>query len=85
MRGEMLWFNEIKDVGCIVAEGGERLSVRGSGFAPGERPVGRCAGRAVEFGLSAGADDSEASEVFFPPEMDTRRARIRHGGGARLR
>jgi len=37
MRGEMLWFNDVKDLGFILTEEGERLSVLGpgSGDEPG--------------------------------------------------
>ena len=49
MRGQMLWFNESKDQGFIMTDEGERLAVTGEAFAPGERPAGRCAHRAVTF------------------------------------
>ena len=32
MRGKMLWFNEDKDLGFIMTDEGERLSVLGVGF-----------------------------------------------------
>ena len=40
MRGEMLWFNDVKDLGFILTEEGERLSVLGPGD-PARRVVGR--------------------------------------------
>jgi len=47
MRGEMLWFNDVKDLGFILTEEGERLSVLGP--ASGDEP-----------GLEATANDGEA-------------------------
>jgi hypothetical protein len=49
MRGKMLWFNEVKDLGFILTEEGERLSVLGDGFAGGKRLRGRCAQLEVSF------------------------------------
>jgi hypothetical protein len=84
MRGEMLWFNRVKDYGFIMTEEGERLSVLGPGFAPGERPEGRCAGRAVTFKLNAAAATRQAENVVFDREVAARRARMR-GGAIRAR
>ena len=53
MRGTMLWFNEVKDLGFIQTEEGERLSVLGTGFAEGKRPEGRCAEAVVSFDLTS--------------------------------
>ena len=74
MRGTMLWFNSDKDVGALQTIEGERLHVRGEAFEPGEKPVGRCAGLAIEFD-SFGSD---VSQVAFLHELSPRRARIRH-------
>ena len=62
MRGTMLWFNAAKDAGALETHDGERFDVTGSAFVPGEKPVGRCAGRAIE----------------FESELAPRRARLRH-------
>ena len=35
MRGELLWFNEVRQDGLIALEDGSRVVVLGSGFAPG--------------------------------------------------
>ena len=69
----MLWFNAAKDVGALEASDGERIDVPGSAFLPGEKPVGRCAGRAIEF--EAGED--AVTRVTFVPESSQRRARRR--------
>lgn len=81
MRGEMLWFNEVKDRGFIMTEQGERLAVAGEGFAEGEKPVGRCAHKVVTFEID---DDGgrQARNVVFEPEVAARRARMR-GHGSR--
>jgi hypothetical protein len=70
----MLWFNEEKDYGALRTDDGERIEVPGTAFSPGEKPVGRCAGKAVEFESLAGAP----SAVAFVPELSPRRARRRH-------
>lgn len=69
----MLWFNGAKDVGVLRIDGGEQIEVPGGAFAVGERPVGRCAGRTVEFLLL----DGTLSEIAFVVEADARRARLR--------
>jgi cold shock CspA family protein len=81
MRGTMLWFNEVKDHGFISTEDGERLYVGGDGFAPGERPVGRCAGKPVVFELAEGEGEGERKAVGarLVSVVDPRRARRRHG------
>lgn len=73
-RGTMLWFNATKDRGVLEAESGERLDVPGQAFAPGEKPVERCAGKAVAFQSSGGV----VTGVAFLPEVSPRRARMRH-------
>ncbi len=69
----MLWFNDVKDVGVLVTEAGDRINVPGAAFAPGEKPSGRCAGKAVEFEWLGG----ELYALAFVQESDTRRARLR--------
>lgn len=81
MRGTMLWFNEVKDLGLISTDAGERLSVHGAGFAGGARPEGRCAGRAVEFRVREQARAREAADVVFVPDDAPRRARMRYRAG----
>jgi hypothetical protein len=83
MRGEMLWFNEVKDLGFIRTEEGERLSVLGPGFAGGERPRGRCANAAVTFEIDEAGSERQAENVVFVPLASPRRARLRHRGAAR--
>jgi hypothetical protein len=69
----MLWFNEVKDLGALRTGDGTRIEVPGAAFAPGEKPVGRCAGRVIEFESRAGA----LSDIAFVPELSPRRARLR--------
>jgi hypothetical protein len=78
MRGKMLWFNEVKDRGSIVTDEGDRLRVLGSGFAPGERPRGRCADTVVTFEVVETDGQRTAEEVAFVPEVAARRARRRY-------
>jgi hypothetical protein len=73
-RGTMLWFNEEKDLGALRTDAGERLEVPGTAFGLGERPIGRCGGRAIEFDSVAGA----VTRLAFVPEPNLRRARLRH-------
>jgi hypothetical protein len=75
VRGTMLWFNEDKDLGALRTDDGERLDVPGTAFVPGEKPIGRCAGRTVEFDSEGGA----VTRVAFVPESSPRRARLRRG------
>ena len=75
----MLWFNQVKDLGELTAETGDRLPVDGSDFAPGERPVQRCAGAVVTFRVTDSDDGARATDVSFVPEVAPRRARMRHG------
>ena len=78
MRGTMLWFNQVKDLGVITTEAGERLGVDGSDFSEGERPNGRCAGAAVTFRVTGLDGERKATDVSFVPEVAPRRARMRH-------
>jgi hypothetical protein len=73
-RGTMLWFNGAEDVGALQTDDGERIEVPGTAFAPGEKPVGRCAGKAIEFD----SRDGILRAVAFVPEASPRRARRRH-------
>ena len=79
MRGTMLWFNNDKDFGYITAEDGNRVAVRGSGFAGGVAPTGRCGGTEVTFEVSNGDGAPMAQNVALVPEASPRRARRRHG------
>jgi hypothetical protein len=69
----MLWFNADKDAGALRTDDGERIEVPGTAFRDGEKPVGRCAGRIIDFDAEAGA----ITEIAFVPEVDQRRARLR--------
>ena len=69
----MLWFNEAKDFGALRTDDGERVEVPGTAFLPGERPVGRCAGKAVEYESLERA----VRDVAFVPVPYPRRARPR--------
>jgi CspA family cold shock protein len=73
VRGTMLWFNAAKDLGALRTDDGERMDVPGAAFMPGEKPVGRCAGKAIEFELLGGA----VTRLLFVPEPNPRRARMR--------
>jgi len=70
----MMWFNLAKDLGALRTDEGERLDVAGTAFMPGEKPLGRCAGREVEFEALEGA----VSGLAFVPEPSQRRARRRY-------
>jgi hypothetical protein len=72
--GTMLWFNAVKDLGALEMARGERVGVLGTAFLPGEKPVGRCSGKTVEFETVEGA----VTRVAFVPEPNPRRARLRH-------
>jgi hypothetical protein len=74
MRGTMLWFNNAKDLGMLRTDGGERIEVPGMAFSSGEKPSGRCAGKAVAFESS----DGVVRAVAFLQESNPRRARLRH-------
>jgi hypothetical protein len=83
MRGKMLWFNEVKDLGFILTDEGERLSVLGEGFADGRRPQGRCAQLAVTFEISETNGDRQAENVALVEDASPRRARLRGRGVGR--
>jgi hypothetical protein len=74
MAGTMLWFNAVKDLGALEMAHGERVGVPGTAFLPGEKPVGRCSGKAVQFETVEGT----VARVAFVPEVNPRRARMRH-------
>jgi cold shock CspA family protein len=80
VRGQMLWFNQVKDHGFIRTDEGERLRVDGSGFAVGERPEGRCAEKVVTFEIEESEEGRRAQNVVFEREIAARRARLRGGG-----
>lgn len=69
----MLWFNDAKDLGALVTEVGDRVEVPGAAFSPGEKPLGRCAGKAVEFEWLG----EDVCELAFVEELTPRRARLR--------
>jgi hypothetical protein len=69
----MLWFNETKDLGALRTDDGDRIDVPGSAFLPGEKPLGRCAGKAVEFEWL----DGGVGALAFVPDSNPRRARPR--------
>jgi cold shock CspA family protein len=79
--GEMIWFNNAKDLGFIATAKGERLPVHGSDFKDGGRPQGRCGGRAVAFRVVGEGPDARAVDVAFVDEAAPRRARIRRSAG----
>jgi len=77
MRGELLWFNEQRQDGVIVAEDGTHVVVLGSGFVPGHAPVGRCAGTPVAFTV--------ADEDGEPRAVGVAVVELAQGGRARRR
>jgi cold shock CspA family protein len=80
MRGKMLWFNEAKDLGFIMTDEGERLSVLGPGFARGHRPKGRCAHQIVTFEINEKSGTRQAENVVFEADAAAaHRPRIRTG------
>ena len=81
MRGKMLWFNEKKDLGFILTDEGERLSVLGPAFAGGGRPEGRCAQMEVEFQIDSTGAEHQAENVVLVEADTPRRARLRGRGG----
>ena len=83
MRGKMLWFNEVTDLGFILTAEGERLSALGDGFAEGKRPQGRCAQLEVSFEITETEGDRQATNVALVDEASPRRARMRGRGGVR--
>jgi hypothetical protein len=77
MQGELLWFNEQRQDGLIEADDGSRVVVLGTGFAPGQQPVGRCAGTPVTFELVNEDGEPHAVGVTVVDVTPTRRARLR--------
>jgi hypothetical protein len=77
MRGKMLWFNEKKDLGLILTDEGERLSVLGPAFSGGTRPQGRCAEAIVAFVIDESDGERQAKNVVLVEEDAPRRARMR--------
>jgi cold shock CspA family protein len=78
--GALVWFNEQKAVGLIVADDGERLAVTGADFANGAAPIGRCGGTRVSFDVAPGTHGRTAvhvSTIVLEPQA---RARRRRGG-----
>jgi cold shock CspA family protein len=73
MRGTMLWFNETKDLGALRTDDGDRIDVSGAAFLAGEKPLGRCAGKTVEFERG----EAGIRRLAFVPESNPRRARLR--------
>lgn len=69
----MLWFNETKDLGALRTDEGDRIDVAGTAFLAGEKPLGRCAGMAVEFERG----DEGVHRLAFVHESNPRRARLR--------
>ena len=69
----MLWFNDAKDLGALRTDDGDRIDVPGTAFLPGEKPLGRCAGKAVEFERLEG----RVSGLAFVSESNPPRARLR--------
>jgi hypothetical protein len=69
----MLWFNETKDLGALRTEEGDRIAISGALFLAGEKPLGRCAGRSVEFER----DEEGIRCLAFVPDSNPRRARLR--------
>jgi cold shock CspA family protein len=74
----MLWFNEAKDKGLILTDEGERLDVPGHAFAGGKGPKGHCARAPVAFEVKEDEGGRRADGVAFVPEVNPRRARLRH-------
>ena len=75
MRGTMLWSNEEKNMGALRTHDGDRMDVCGDAFLAGEKPLGRCAGRAVEFERA----EAGVSRLSFVPDSNPPRARLRRG------
>jgi hypothetical protein len=73
VRGTMLWFNETKDLGALRTDDGDRMDISGTAFLAGEKPLGRCAGMAVEFEFS----EDGVRRLAFIHESNPRRARLR--------
>ncbi len=69
----MLWFNAAKDLGALRTDEGDRIEVTGAAFSPGEKPAGRCAGKAIEFAAAEG----DVTGIAFVRQGEQRRARLR--------
>ena len=69
----MLWFNQAKDSGALRTDAGDRIDISGTAFLPGEKPLGRCAGKAVEFERL----EEGVSALAFVEDSNPRRARLR--------
>jgi hypothetical protein len=78
----MLWFDEAKDYGFILAEDGERLYVDRDGFVERAAPVGRCARLPVRLTVAERDGRRIAVDVSLVEEEAPRRAR-RHGPNMR--
>jgi cold shock CspA family protein len=77
MRGNMLWFNDAKDLGQLRTHEGEHVSVHGAHFAPGARPTGPCGGTVVDFELVEDETGRRAEHVTLVPVAVGGRARQR--------
>jgi hypothetical protein len=73
----MLWFDEAKDYGFVLTDGGERLYVDRDGFVDGAAPVGRCARRLVDLRVVERDGERIAVDVSLVAEESPRRARRR--------
>lgn len=79
MRGQLIWFNRVKQHGFIRTEDGERLLVEESGFEPGHVLGDGCAGTALAFEREeAEGDVARAVRVSVVEEAPRQRARLRH-------
>jgi hypothetical protein len=54
--------------------------VDGPGFAPGERPEGRCVDKVVTFEIDENGGERRALNVVFERQLVARRARLRGSG-----
>lgn len=77
MRGELLWFNEVRKDGLIEMANGERVAVHGAAFVDGHLPVGRCAGTPVAFAVVIEDGEARAVDVRVVDVPEPRRARLR--------
>jgi cold shock protein len=78
VNGKMIWFNADKGFGFVRTEDGERLYVAASGFADGNVPEPRCAGKDVAFDRVNGTVGAHAVDVRYVVLPEPRRARLRH-------
>ncbi len=77
MNGKMLWFNEAKNLGVVLTDDGERLSVDRDGFVGRAAPVGRCASMPVRLTVSERGGERVAVDVSLVDADNPRRARRR--------